>query len=151
MTEEGQSDLLKIAAARGPPEKGGLSPFTVLSSSKTLSPIGKGQEEWVEIELCADTGACDNVMPKDCAVHIPISPSEASKNSVLYEVANKQTIPNLGERNLLMWPENSANPKRISMQVADVHKPLLSLSKCADMGFESRFGKWAGCLIGSLS
>ena len=33
------------------------------------------------------------------------------------------------------------------MQVADVHKPLLSLSRCADVGFESRFGKDAGCLI----
>ena len=90
-------------------------------------------------------------MPKDLAKHIPIVPSEASKNSVLYEVANKQTIPNLGERNLLMWPDNSSNPKRISMQVADVHKALLNLSKCADMSFESRFGKWAGALIDSSS
>ena len=33
------------------------------------------------------------------------------------------------------------------MQVADVHKALLSLSRCADMGFESRFGSSFGCLI----
>ena len=37
------------------------------------------------------------------------------------------------------------------MQVADVHKALLSLSRCADMGFESRFGKVAGCLIDAES
>ena len=35
----------------------------------------------------------------------------------------------------------------MSMQVADVHKALLSLSRCADMGFESRFGSACGCLI----
>ena len=35
----------------------------------------------------------------------------------------------------------------IAVQVADVHKPLLSLGRCADAGFESRFGKTAGCLI----
>ena len=33
------------------------------------------------------------------------------------------------------------------MQVVDVHKGLLSLSRCAGMGFESRFGSEAGCLI----
>ena len=30
---------------------------------------------------------------------------------------------------------------------ADVHKALLSLSRCADMEFESRFGRVAGALI----
>ena len=35
----------------------------------------------------------------------------------------------------------------MNLQVADVHMALLSLSKCADLGFESRFGKRAGALI----
>ena len=38
-------------------------------------------------------------------------------------------------------------PKQITFQVADVHNALLSLSRCADMGFESRFGRRAGALI----
>ena len=33
------------------------------------------------------------------------------------------------------------------MQVADVHRGLLSLSRCADLGFEGRFGRIAGALI----
>ena len=37
------------------------------------------------------------------------------------------------------------------MQVADVHKPLLSLARFADMGYESRFGKYYGALIDSNS
>ena len=101
------------------------------------------------MELCADTGACDNVMPKEMLSHVQTVESEQSKAGVLYEVANKQTIPNLGERRLLMWPETSEEPKKITMQVADVHKALLSLSRCADMGYESRFGKFAGALIDS--
>ena len=36
---------------------------------------------------------------------------------------------------------------QMNLQVADVHKALLSLSRCADMGFESRFGRLAGALI----
>ena len=33
------------------------------------------------------------------------------------------------------------------MQVADVHKGWLSLFSCADMGYEGRFGRYAGALI----
>ena len=50
-----------------------------------------------------------------------------------------------------MWTEGATQPKLISMQVADVHKALLSLSRCADMGFESRFGAAYGCLIDTVS
>ena len=63
----------------------------------------------------------------------------------------KWPIPNLGERHLVVWTENSAAPKLMSMQVADVHKTLLSLARSADMGYESRFGKYAGALLDSNS
>ena len=64
-----------------------------------------------------------------------------------YEVASGQTIPNLGERRCLVWTEGATEAKRMNMQVADVHKGLLSLSRCADLGFQSRFGRNAGALI----
>ena len=35
--------------------------------------------------------------------------------------------------------------------MADVHKALLSLSRCADMGFESQFGAAFGCLIDTVT
>ena len=50
-----------------------------------------------------------------------------------------------------MWTEGASQPKAISMQVADVHKALLSLSRCADMGFESRFGSAYGCLLDTVT
>ena len=68
-----------------------------------------------------------------------------------YEVANGASIKNLGERRCEMRTEGATEPKNISMQVADVHKALLSLSRCADMGIESRFGSAFGCLIDSSS
>ena len=64
-----------------------------------------------------------------------------------YEVAMGQSIPNLGEKRCEMRTEGASQPKTIKMQVADVHKALLSLSRCADMGFESKFGVTMGCLI----
>lgn len=67
----------------------------------------------------------------------------------MYEVASKLSIPCFGERRLEMWTEHASGSRLMSVQVADVHKPMLSLSRCADAGFESRFGQLAGCLIDS--
>ena len=78
---------------------------------------------------------------------IPIMDSLASLRGMEYEVANGQSIPNLGERRCLVWTEGATEAKRMNMQVADVHKGLLSLSRCADMGFEARFGRLAGALV----
>ena len=46
-----------------------------------------------------------------------------------------------------MWAEGASEERHINLQVADVLKPLLSLSRCADMGFESRFGRLVWALI----
>ena len=103
------------------------------------------------MELTADTGACDTVIPKTMCPAIPIYPSLQSLRGLEYEVASGATIPNLGERRCLMWTENASEARHINMQVADVHKALLSLSRCADIGFESRFGRVAGALIDEVS
>ncbi len=66
---------------------------------------------------------------------------------MMYEVAYGNEIPSLGERRCLMWTENAAEARKINLQVADVHKALLTLSMCVEMGFESRFDKRAGALI----
>ena len=62
-------------------------------------------------------------------------------------MANGASIPKLVERRCLMWTEGASDPKQITMQVADVNKALLSLSRCVDTGFESRFGRTMGCLL----
>ena len=64
-----------------------------------------------------------------------------------YEVADGNTIPKLSERRCIMWTDGATEARQINLQVADVHKALLCLSRCADMGFESRFGRVAWALI----
>ena len=64
-----------------------------------------------------------------------------------YEVADGSTIPNLGGRSCVKWTEGASEERHINLQVADVHKPSLSLSRCADMRFESRSGRVAGAPI----
>jgi hypothetical protein len=151
LTDAGQTELLRRIDKRSkPPSAGGLCVFDYTQESKAMlsaaGPVSQG-EEWFELEMTADTGACDTVMPKKMAEHILIQPSLQSLRSMEYEVADGRGIPNLGERRCVMWTENATEPRKINLQVADVHKPLLSLSRCADMGFESRFGRRAGALI----
>ena len=76
-----------------------------------------------------------------------IYPSMQSERGPQYEVANAQTLPCLGERRLEVCTDGAESAKSMAMQVADVHKPQLSLSRCADMGFESRFGWDYGALV----
>ena len=92
--------------------------------------------EWQEIELTADTGACNTDIPRTMCESIPVVPSMQSLNGMEYEVASGS-----------LWAGGASSAKSIIMQVADVHKALLSLSRCAEMGFESRFGSSWGCLI----
>jgi hypothetical protein len=129
-----------------------LSVFDYTAESKAklakspLSAVGDG-DGWTELELTADSGACDTVIPRSFAESIPIMPSLASLRGMEYEVANGQSIPNLGERRCLVWTDGATEAKKMTMQVADVHKGLLSLSRCADMGYEGRFGRQAGALV----
>ena len=117
------------------------------ASKADLSPCSPAEPEWIEIELTADSGACDTVIPRTMAESIPIMPSLQSLRQMECEVANGASIPNLGERRVLIWTEGATQPKKMTKQVADVHKGLLSLSRCADMGYESRLGRRAGALV----
>ena len=72
-------------------------------------------------------------------------------DGVEYEVANGETIPNLGERRCLMSTAGSQLIKKINFQVADVHKPLLSISRIADLGFDCVLGKLGGYLADSIT
>lgn len=118
--------------------------YTDASKRAMLSSAGTSTDddgEWIEVELCADTGACDTVMPPKLCGRIQTQSLLQSLNGMEYEVADENAIPNLGERRCRMWIEGASKPRPINLQVAEVHKTLLSLSRCADMGFESRFGR----------
>ena len=123
LTDEGQSDILRRihGRSRPPPSTSAYGTSTSIgpATSSTLSPLDytlaskamlenkslsavNGKEEWIEIELAADSGACDTVIPRSMAEAIPIMPSLASLRGMEYEVANGQSIPNLGERRCLV-------------------------------------------------
>ena len=93
-----------------------------------------------------DSGACETVMPRSMCSMIPIVPSAQSLAKVEYEVASGKNIPNLGERHCEVYADGYSEPLLMHFQVADVHRPLLSLSKAADMGFRSYLDNNGGWL-----
>ena len=92
MGEEGQAILVeKLNDKAGPPT--GLCAFDYTAEPKALLyAAGDAAEgEWIELELCADTGACDTVIPRKLCESIPIQPSLQSLKCMEYGFANGYT------------------------------------------------------------
>ena len=69
---------------------------------------------------------------------IEVKPSAASMRGVRYEVANGDTIPNLGEKGF-KGMSTEGHEKMITAQVCDVNKPLLSVRRIPAAGNKVRF------------
>ena len=85
-------------------------------------------------------------MPLRMCEEISIQPSAQSLRGTEYEVANGETIPNVGERRCTVMTEGSHLPKLMNFQVCDVHKPLLSATKVCDMNYRCILEKEGGYL-----
>ena len=85
-------------------------------------------------------------MPENMCEGINIFENDLVRAGAEYEVANGESIPNLGQRRCEVMTVGSLAPKKIVFQIAAVHKLLLSISGCADMGFDCYLGKEGGSL-----
>ena len=76
LSPEGQEELRKMNDDRS---RQGLNIFDYAPTTKaSLCAVAPPEEEWYEVELTADTGACDTVIPKLMCPGIPITPSMQS-------------------------------------------------------------------------
>ena len=121
----------------------GLFPFVELEN-QSLSNVNPS--EWVMVEVIADSGACETVLPKHLCNNIKLRESVGSKAGVEYEVASGKAVKNLGERHCEVYCEGAGNSMMMHFQVADIHRPLLSLSRAADQGFRSVLDQHGGYL-----
>ena len=94
------------------------------------------EPEWAGVEVTADSGACDTVIAKEDCKHTRLVSSRKSQAGFRYEVASGLEIPNQGERTCIAMTEDNDIPKRVDFQVVAVYTLLLSVTKCADMGFD---------------
>ena len=97
----------------------------------TISAI-QGQD-WEELVMTVDSGASETVAPPTAGTGIQITDSKASLEGVEYEVADGNTIPNLGDKRCVIQSE-SGTMKLLTLQICDVRKPLLAVSKLCATG-----------------
>ena len=94
--------------------------------------------EWEEFESLLDSGASTNVASPCVGEGIAIQPSEGSKKGQVYYTANGTKLPNLGEKCLHVQNENFED-FTMTMQMAEVKKPLMAVSKVCDAGSGRNF------------
>jgi hypothetical protein len=96
------------------------------------------------ILIIVDSGACDHVMPRRMFERIPATKGIAAENEIMYVTADGGRIPSLGEQKLSMRVEG----RKIvtTFQVADVNKPILSVTKFTEDGNEVKFSRRGGTI-----
>ena len=100
-----EANSLAAGCTSAVPQRG-LFPLVELEKPglSSVSPA-----EWVLIDVIADSGACETVMPKGLCANIALKESAASKAGVEYEVASGKAVPNLGERHCEIYCEGAAS------------------------------------------
>ena len=109
-----------------------LNPLSTIEPAN-LCPISE-HEGWEVIDLAVDSGASETVIPANLVQSVGLTPSDASKRGVQYEVANGERIPNLGEKAFTGYTDKEGYCRGIRAQVCDVSKPLLSVSRLVKAG-----------------
>ena len=111
---------------------GKLSPLRTIEP-ESVCAIGE-KPEWEVVEFAVDSGASETVIPENAAKSVRLAPSEASVRGVMYEVANGERIPNLGEKVLQGYTDGEGFVRQVKAQVCEVNKPLLSVHKLVQAG-----------------
>ena len=89
--------------------------------------------EWEYVDMAVDSGATETVVGEEMLASIDTVEGNASKRGVMYEVANGVRIPNVGEKRFQGTSEESVT-RKITAQVCEVNKALLSVSKVVKAG-----------------
>ena len=108
-----------------------VEPKTVMSCAST--------PDWEEVDFTVDSGASETVISEGMVTSVETKPSAASLRGVSYEVANGETIPNLGEKEIKCLTDGDGVKKVICAQVCDVSKPLLSVHRLVQAGHSVTF------------
>ena len=76
----------------------------------------------------------------------PIRPSAGSRRGQKYTSASKHKLPNLGEQ-LLDAATDEGTYSQVLYQIADVSRPLTSVSAICEMGNRVVFGRSGGVIV----
>ena len=97
----------------------------------------------VKVHSVVDSGASAPAAPPSMVPSVAIRPTPGSRQGQKYTSASKHKLPNLGQQQIQACTE-SGTMTEVLFQVADVSKPLVSVSAICEMGNRVIFGKSRG-------
>jgi hypothetical protein len=99
--------------------------------------------KWAKLEAVVDSGAAESVAPSSMAPWLPTVPSEGSRRGQCYLSASGAKLENKGEKKFDMVTAEG-NWGQATFQVAEVTRPLCSVTKICDRGNKVVFEKDGG-------
>ena len=104
------------------------------------------KERWVKVKSIMDSGASAPVAPPDMLPNVKIRESPGSKRGQKFSSASKHKLKNLGEQQIHACTEEG-DDMEILFQIADISKPLVSISSICERGNRVLFGRVGGVVI----
>ncbi len=98
------------------------------------------EPEFIYIEVCLDSGAGDHVLSRVDVPGFTIEESPASRAGRGFIAANNKKIPNEGQTTVRIKGKDGIALRSL-FQVAEVSRPLWSVGKLCDQGFDTKFNK----------
>ena len=135
-----------------PAPLGDLNPLLPEEEGEELMPLqvlsGAAKEfiGFKKVEVLVDSGAAASVMPERYVEDHEIVKGEAARKGVHYVAADGARIPNLGEVKVRLLTKEKEKPT-VTFQVADVHKPILSVAALTAQGHKVNFQRDGGAII----
>ena len=115
----------------------------ILNLDWRSEPEAFDNKRWVKVKSVMDSGASAPVAPPQMMPSVKIVPSEGSKRGQRYSSASKHKLRNLGQQHIKAMTEEG-DPTEVLFQIADVSKPLVSVSAICEKGNRVIFGKAGG-------
>ena len=94
------------------------------------------QRHWrLGLEFTVNSGATESVVPTNSLQSVKTEQGEKSMRGVEYESACGTSLPNDGENKSIISTDDSPVEEMAVLQVANIGKSLLSVSKLVDKGY----------------
>ena len=105
----------------------------------------KTDGEHIHVKAVVDSGASESVAPPEMCPAYPIKESPGSRAGIGYRSAGKGRIANEGEQILNVLMEDGT-PANVKYQIAQIRRPLNSVSEICDGGNQVIFGRGGGLI-----
>ena len=122
---------------------GGETPAELLGFSWRSEAEEWGNKKWVKVDSVVDSGASVPVAPPTMLPNVKIVPSEGSKRGQRFTSASKHKLKNLGQQVINACSEDGQE-MQVLFQIADVSKPLVSVSSICERGSRVISGRAGG-------